>query len=327
MIQFIIRRIGWALITIVFISMVSFVIIQLPPGDFLTSYVARLREMGETIDQGTIDNLRDRYGLDQPLFVQYWKWVSRMPQGDFGRSFATLEPVSLLIWGRLQLTLLLSLITLFFTWIISIPLGIYSAVKQYSILDYIGTFLGFIGLAIPNFMLALGLMYVSFRYFNVTITGLFSPEYINAPWSIARVLDMMRHIWVPILVVGTSGTAALLRIMRANLLDELSKPYLVTALAKGLPYTKAILKYPVRVALNPFVSTVGWTLPALISGEIITSVVLNLPTAGPLLLQSLQNQDMYLAGAFVLLLSILTVFGTLLSDILLAVLDPRIRLQ
>jgi len=327
MYQYVLKRLAWAAVTIVLISIVAFIIIQLPPGDFMTSYVARLRETGETFDEQTIEVLRDRYGLDQPLIIQYWKWISKIPKGDFGRSFATMEPVSDLIWGRMQLTLMLSITTLIFTWIIALPIGIFSAVRQYSLLDYLGTFIGFIGLAIPNFMLAIIMMYFAFTRWGIAITGLFSLEFVNAPWSFAKVLDLAKHVWVPIIVVGTSGTAALIRIMRANLLDELRKPYVTTSHAKGLGEWQAIIKYPVRVALNPFVSTIGWTLPHLISGEVIAAVVLNLPTTGPLLLQSLQNQDMYLAGSFVLLLSILTVLGTLVSDIMLALLDPRIRLQ
>jgi peptide/nickel transport system permease protein len=230
-----------------------------------------------------------------------------------------------MIWGRLGLTFVLSFATLLFIWAISFPIGIYSAVKKYSAGDYVATFLGFIGLAIPNFLFALVLMYVAFSAFGLSVGGLFSPEYVEAPWSLAKVKDLFQHLWIPMIVLGTSGTASLIRVMRANLMDELKKPYVVTARAKGLEERTLLLKYPVRVALNPFVSTVGWVLPSLVSGSTVVSIVLNLPTTGPLLLRSLQSQDMYLAGSFILLLSTLTVIGTLLSDVLLALVDPRIR--
>ena len=263
---------------------------------------------------------------NQPIYVQYLKWISNIiTKGDFGQSFAWRTPVENLIWGRLGLTVLISVATLIFTWIIAFPVGIYSAVNKYSLGDYIATFFGFLGLAIPNFLLALVLMYIAFKYFNQSVGGLFSPEYVEAPWSFEKVLDLMSHLWIPMIILGTAGAASLIRIMRANLLDELGKPYVRTARAKGLPEWKVILKYPVRVALNPFVSTAGWLLPTLVSGSIIVATVLSLPTTGPMLLSALTTQDMYLAGAFILLLSILTMVGTLVSDILLAALDPRIR--
>jgi peptide/nickel transport system permease protein len=264
--------------------------------------------------------------LNQPGYVQYWKWISGIVlRGDFGQSFELNAPVSSLIWGRLGLTLMLSITTLIFTWAVAFPIGIYTAVKKYSLGDYVFTLLGFIGLAIPNFLLALILMYVAFKYFNQSVGGLFSPEYIDAAWGWNKFWDMLKHLWVPIVIVGTAGTAGLIRVMRANLLDELSKPYVDTARAKGMSEWRLILKYPVRVALNPFISTVGWTLPLLISGSAIVAIVLNLPTSGPLLLRSLLTQDMFLAGSFILMLAILTIVGTLISDILLALLDPRIR--
>ncbi|MCB0062206.1 MAG: ABC transporter permease, partial [Caldilineaceae bacterium] len=270
----------------------------------------------------------ERYGLGQPVYVQYWKWVSGILfRGDFGRSFAWNMPVSDLIWGRLTLTFVLSLSTLLFIWIVAFPIGVYSAVRQYSVGDYIATFFGFLGVAIPNFLLALVLMYIAFKYFNQSVGGLFSPDYQEAPWSLAKVGDLLAHLWIPIIIIGTDGTAGLIRIMRANLLDELRKPYVVTARAKGLPEWKLLLKYPVRVALNPFISTVGWVLPSLVSGSAIVAIVLSLPTTGPLLLRALLSQDMYLAASFLLMLSILTVIGTLLSDLLLAWLDPRIRYE
>ena len=328
MAQFIARRIVFMIPTLFAVSIVAFIIIQLPPGDFLTSYVANLAGSGETVQQDVIEALNERFGLDQPIYVQYFRWISNIIlRGDFGQSFAWNAPVESLIWGRLGLTVLLSIATLIFTWIVAFPIGIYSAVKQYSIGDYLATFFGFLGLAIPDFLLALVLMYIAFKYFNQSVGGLFSPEYVDAPWSVGKALDLFGHLWIPMIILGTAGTASLIRIMRANLLDELRKPYVRTARAKGLPEWKVILKYPVRVALNPFVSTAGWLLPALVSGSIIVAVVLSLPTTGPMLLNALTTQDMYLAGAFILLLSILTMFGTLVSDIVLAWLDPRIRYE
>ena len=328
MVQFIIRRLFLMVPTIFAVSIVAFIIIQLPPGDYLTSYVANLAGSGETVQQDVIDALNQRFGLDQPIYVQYFKWITNIiTKGDFGQSFAWNTPVENLIWGRLSLTIVLSVSTLLFTWLLAFPIGIYSAVKQYSPGDYIATFFGFLGLAIPDFLLALVLMYIAFKYFNQSVGGLFSPEYVDAAWSTDKVLDLVSHLWIPMIILGTSGTASLIRVMRANLLDELRKPYVRTARAKGLPEWKVILKYPVRVALNPFVSTAGWLLPALVSGSIIVAVVLSLPTTGPLLLSALTQQDMYLAGAFILLLSVLTLFGTLISDIVLAWLDPRIRYE
>lgn len=325
MLDYIIRRIFLAIPTLIAVSIFSFFIIQLPPGDYLTSYVAQLRAQGDVIDEEELAALEERYGLNQPFYIQYLKWMSGVLRGDFGFSLEWKVPVKTLIWGRLFLTLVLSLSTLFFTWTLAIPIGILSAVRQYSWLDYTATFFGFLGLGIPNFMLALVLMWISFAYFETSVGGLFSPEYLDASWSWARVWDMIKHLWIPMLVLGTSGTAGLIRIMRANLLDELNKPYVETARAKGLKENRLVWKYPVRVALNPFISTVGYALPGLISGATITAVVLSLPTTGPLLLRALQSQDMYLAGSFVLMLSTLTIIGTMISDILLAWLDPRIR--
>lgn len=326
MAQFILRRILIMIPTLFVTSMVAFIIIQLPPGDYLTSYIANLSASGEQVEEHVIEALNERFGLDQPIYIQYLKWITNIiTKGDFGQSFAWRTPVENLIWGRLGLTVLISVATLIFTWIIAFPVGIYSAVNKYSLGDYIATFFGFLGLAIPNFLLALVLMYIAFKYFNQSVGGLFSPEYVDAPWSIEKILDLMGHLWIPMLILGTAGAASLIRIMRANLLDELGKPYVRTARAKGLPEWKVILKYPVRVALNPFVSTAGWLLPTLVSGSIIVATVLSLPTTGPMLLSALTTQDMYLAGAFILLLSILTMIGTLVSDVLLAALDPRIR--
>ncbi|MEZ4736895.1 MAG: ABC transporter permease [Caldilineaceae bacterium] len=328
MLQFILRRLVFLIPTLIAISLVMFVIIQLPPGDYLTTLVAAMASQGENVDQAALVALKERYGLGQPVYVQYWKWISSiLLHGDFGRSFAYNLPVSSLIWERLALTMVLSICSLFFVWIVAFPVGVYSAVRQYSVGDYVATLLGFIGVAVPNFLLALVLMYIAFKYFNQSVGGLFSPEYQEAPWNWDKVLDLLSHLWIPIIIVGTEGTAGLIRIMRANLLDELRKPYVVTARAKGLPEWKLLLKYPVRIALNPFISTVGWVLPGLVSGSAIVSIVLSLPTTGPILLRALLSQDMYLAGSFLLMLSVLTVIGTLLSDLLLAWLDPRIRYE
>lgn len=328
MLGFIVRRILYAIPTFLAVSIVAFIIIQLPPGDYLTTLVASMASQGESVDPAALEALRNRYGLGEPIWVQYFKWMSNIfLRGDFGQSFEWNQPVTSLIWNRLMLSFTLSLSTLLFVWAVALPVGIYSAVRQYSLGDYTFTFLGFIGLAIPNFLLALVLMYIGFKFFGQSVGGLFSPEYQEAPWSLAKFLDMLGHLWIPIVIIGTAGTASLIRIMRANLLDELRKPYVVTARAKGLPEHQVIMRYPVRVALNPFVSTIGWVLPALISGEAITAIVLSLPTTGPLLLRSLMSQDMYLAGSFILMLSTLTIIGTLLSDVLLALLDPRIRLE
>lgn len=314
--------------TLIAVSMVSFAIIQLPPGDYLTTYIATRAASGEVATQEEVEALKQRYGLGQPFYVQYFKWVwGIVSRGDFGQSFEWQQPVSSLIWERLSLTVMVSLFTLVFTWGVAIPIGIYSAVKQYSIGDYIATFFGFLGLATPNFLLALILMVIALKYFGQSVGGLFSPDYELAAWSLAKLWDFLKHLWIPIVVLGTAGTAGLIRVVRANLLDELKKPYVVTARAKGLDERTLLLRYPVRVAMNPVVSGLAYVLRTLVSGAVITAVVLSLPTTGPLLLRALMSQDMYLAGAFVLMLSTLTVIGTLLSDILLAWLDPRIRLS
>ncbi|MCK6579349.1 MAG: ABC transporter permease [Anaerolineae bacterium] len=327
MLQFIMRRLAYALITIWVISVMSFIIIQLPPGDFLSSYVARLAEMGTSVSAEQTQIMRETYGLDQPIHMQYIKWMSGVVQGDFGRSLEWEVPVADLIWDRMAMSVLLGASSILFVWSVAIPIGVFSATHQYSPMDYISTFLGFLGLAIPDFLLALILMWIAFSSFGQDVGGLFSPEFKDAPWDFAKFIDLLKHIWLPMIVVGTSGTAGLIRTMRANMLDEINQPYVETARAKGLSERRLIWKYPVRVALNPFISTVGYALPSLIGGVVITAVVLNLPTIGPLLLRALLSQDMFLAGAIILLLSSLTVIGTLLSDILLALLDPRIRLD
>lgn len=326
MLAYIIRRILYMIPTVIAISIVAFFVIQLPPGDYLTSLVSGMAAQGETVDSATLAALKERYGLDQPFYVQYWKWISGIVlRGDFGQSFEWNRPVNTLIWERLGLTVLLSFSTLIMIWLISFPIGIYSAVRKYSFGDYFATFIGFIGLATPNFLLALVLMYISFAYFGQSVGGLFSPQYVDAPWNWAKFVDLLAHLWVPMLVLGTAGTAGLIRLLRANLLDELVKPYVVTARAKGLSERKLLLKYPVRVALNFFVSAQNNLLVSLISGAAIVEIVLSLPTTGPLLLRALTAQDMYLAGSFILMLSVLNVISTLLSDIALAWLDPRIR--
>ena len=327
MLEFIIRRLLLLIPTVILISIISFVIIQLPPGDFLTSYVITLESQGQLVDQALIDSLKEQYGLDQPVYIQYLKWMEGMTHGDFGQSLTWQVPVKDLIWERIGLTFMISLASLLFIWAIAFPVGIYSAVRQYSPGDYLFTLISFIGLGIPNFLLALVIMWFAFSKLGVSVGGLFSVQFNDAPWSWAKFVDLLNHLWVPMIVLGLGGTAGLIRIMRANLLDELRKPYVTTSRAKGMPERDLILKHPVRVALNPFVSTVGWTLPGLVSGSVIVSVVLNLPTTGPILLRALLSQDMYLAGTLVLVLSVLTVIGTLISDILLAWLDPRIRLQ
>lgn len=328
MLQYIARRILYMIPTLFVISIISFTIIQLPPGDFLTTYVATLRQQGEDVDASAIAVLQEQYGLNQPIYIQYGKWITNiLLHGDFGLSFEWRQPVSNLIWDRLGLTVLISLLTIGVTWIIAIPAAVYVATHQYSFLDYLISFISFVGLGTPGFLVALIFLWVMLSVFGVNATGLFSPEYINAPWSWAKFVNMMSHIWVPILILAIDNTAGIIRTVRANLLDELNKPYVETARAKGLKERIVIWKYPVRVALNPFFSTIGWTLAALVSGETLVAVVLNLQTSGPLLLRALISQDMYLAGAFVLLLSTLTVIGTLLSDILLAWADPRIRME
>lgn len=312
--------------TLLGISLITFLVIELPPGDYVTAHVANLAAGGDVVEQEMLDAFRKQYGLDLPVHQRYVHWLSNVVQGDFGRSFEWNMPVSELIWERLALTLVLTISTLLFTWVSGFIIGVYSATRQYSIGDYFFTAFGFIGLGLPNFMIALVLLWVAFSSFGVNLSGLFSQEYQTAPWSAAKVIDMLKHLWIPMLILGTAGTAGMARTMRANLLDELQKPYVETARAKGLKEGRLVLKYPVRVALNPFISTAGWSLPALISGATIVSVVLSLPTTGPLLLRALMNQDMYLAATFLMMLSVLTVIGTLISDIILAWSDPRIRM-
>ena len=327
MLAYIGRRALLAVFTVWAISMLAFVIIQLPPGDYVSSYIAQMAAMGSVVSDEEAQNLRIQYGLGQPIYVQYWKWMKQIAEGNFGFSMEWRRPVTEVIGERLWLTVVVAVSALLLTWVLALPIGIYSAVRQYSLGDYAATFIGFIGLAVPNFLLALVILYFGFTLFNANIGGLFSPELQDAPWSWARVWDLAKHLPIPALILGLAGTAQQIRIMRANLLDELRKPYVVTARSKGLPEPRVIVKYPVRLALNPFASTIGYTLPYIVSGSIIVSLVLGLPTVGPLLLKALISQDMFLAGTIVLLLGLMTVIGTLISDILLVWIDPRIRLE
>jgi peptide/nickel transport system permease protein len=326
MVRFILYRLLLMIPTLFAISVVAFIIIQLPPGDYLNTLVSQMQARGETVDSEAIAALERQYGVGKPMWEQYVIWMRNiLLHGDFGDSFEYNRPVTDMIGSRLWWTIGISVGSLIVTWIVAFPLGIYSAVKKYTLGDYTLTFISFLGLAIPEFMLALVLLYVSSEYLGLSVGGLFSPEYVDAPWNLAKLGDLLSHLWIPVLIVGVASTAGLVRTMRANLLDELNQPYVTTARAKGLSETTLVLKYPVRMALNPFISTIGWTLPAIISGEAIVAIVLNLPTLGPLLLRSLQSQDMYLAGGIILIISALTVLGTLISDVLLAISDPRIR--
>lgn len=310
------------------ISVISFIVIQLPPGDYLTTYILQLQSRGTVVDESLIASLKAYYGLDQPMLYQYAKWIRNiLIYGDFGRSFEWNKSVGFLLAQRLPLTLVVSISSLIFTYLLAVPIGVFSAVRRYSAWDYVFTFLGFVGLSVPSFLLALILMFVFYNAFGITVGGLFSQQFIDAPWSWAKVVDLINHLWVPMIVLGLGGTAGIIRVLRATMLDELNKDYVKVARSKGLPEWKVILRHPVRIAINPIISTIGWTLPDIFSGATIVSVVLNLPTTGPLLLQALLSQDMFLAGSFILILSILTVIGTFISDILLAWLDPRIRYE
>lgn len=327
MLHYIIRRLFWMFIVLWILSVVSFVIIQLPPGDFLSSYIAQLARSGQQVDRATLASLRKYYGLDLPVYLRYFKWMWKLLRGDLGRSLMLERPVTQLLAERLPWTVTISLFALIFTYAVAIPIGIYSATHQYSIGDYFFTAAGFAGLATPNFLLALILMFFFYRYFGFSAGGLFSPQYMGAPWTIEKFIDFMKHLPIPVIVVGTAGTAGLIRIMRGCLLDELRKQYVVIARAKGVEEKELLFKYPIRIALNPIVSTIGWALPDLIAGQTITAIVLSLPTIGPLLFNALMSQDMYLAASLFMILGLLTVIGTFLSDILLAWLDPRIRYE
>lgn len=330
MLKYVLKRLLYVIPTMFIISILVFVTIQLPPGDYVTQMLEAMRNQtgGTTWSPEFTEAMRDRYGLNEPVTTQYVKWISNIIlKGDFGYSFQNSEPAEKIIWDRMGMTLLISFSSLIFTWAVALPIGVLSAVKQHSLADYFFSFIGFIGLGTPSFLIALVLMFIAFKYGNVSLSGLFSPEFETAPWSLAKVLDLLNHLWIPMIIIGLTGTAGLIRVMRANLLDELHKPYVETARAKGLPEWKLLIKYPLRHAMNPFVSTLGWVLPGLIAGEAIVSIVLNLPTTGPILLNSLLQQDMFVAAGFLMLLSLLTIIGMLLSDILLAWLDPRIRYE
>jgi peptide/nickel transport system permease protein len=325
MLNYVVHRLLLMIPTLFLISLLTFVIIQLPPGDFFDSMMADLQASGEPADLQKVEFLRHEYGLDKPVWVQYGRWLGGLLQGDLGYSFEYDRPVSRIIGEHLALTVVVSSAAILVTWILALPIGLYSATHKYNWTDHLLTFLAFLGLATPDFLLALVLMFVSFNWFGVSVGGLFSPRLQGAPWGWAKVGDLLKHLWIPVLVIAASGTAAMIRRLRANLLDELKKPYVVTARAKGLSPVRVLLKYPLRIAINPFISDIGSLLPQVISGSVIVSIVLSLPTTGPMLLRALKTQDMYLAGSFLMLLAGLTVLGVLVSDLALAMLDPRIR--
>jgi len=327
MLTYLARRLFVMIPTLLIISVLVFVIIQLPPGDFLTTYLNELQAQGEAVDPAKIEFLKRQYGLDQPIYIQYAEWAWGLLQGDLGFSFEYNLPVTDVVGDRLWLSLVLNFSTVLFIYIVSFPIGIYSATRQYSWGDYGFTLLGFLGLAMPNFLFALILLYYANVVFGTSIGGLMDPEYINQGWSLGKMMSVVEHLWAPVVVIGTSGTASMIRRLRANLLDELGKQYVVTAHAKGLSPTKVLFKYPLRMALNPFIADIGNILPQVVSGSVLVSVVMSLPTTGPMLLTALQSQDMYLAGSFLMFLALLTVIGMFVSDVLLAWLDPRIRLQ
>lgn len=326
MLKYILRRLLLLIPLVFIISLVIFIIIQLPPGDYLSTYITQLEMSGITVSEDVAAALKRQYGLDQPMYAQYLIWMKNiLLRGDFGRSFGWNKPVSEILQERVPLTAVVTLVTTAFVYLVSIPIGIYSATHKYSFGDYLATFFGFIGLSVPGFLLALVLMWLMYSKFGIQVSGLFSSEYAGAAWSLAKVWDMLKRLWFPLIIIGMGGTASLIRVLRGNLLDELKKQYVITARAKGLPERQVISRYPVRIALNPVVSTIGWILPGIIGGETLTSIVLNLQTTGPVLLQAVRTQDMYLAGAITLIMSGLTIIGTLIADLLLVYLDPRIR--
>lgn len=328
MLQYILKRILLMIPTIFVISFVAFIIIDLPPSDYAETYVATLAANGNVTSQETLDQLRNLYGLGEPAPERYVKWMwGIVTRGDFGVAFQYNQPVSSMIWDRIWLTMAITLGGLLISWLIAFPVGIYSAVRQYSMGDYLATFLAFVAISVPSFLLALVIMYIRFKYFDITMSGLFSSEMEKAPWSLSKVADFFEHAWLPIIVLGIGAIGGLIRTLRANLLDEMRKPYVITARAKGLPEWKVVTKYPLRLALNPFISGVGFTLPQLVNGSIIISVVMNLPLVGSMLLSALTSQDMYLAGSLILITSVLTIIGVFLSDLLLAWVDPRIRFE
>ncbi len=327
MANYFIKRILTMIPTLIIISMLVFIIIQLPPGDYLESMIAELESQGESVDPQQIQFLRQEYGLDKSIWEQYFVWITGFVQGDLGYSFEYNLPVAEVVGDKMWLTILVSFFTIIITWLIAFPIGMYSATHPYSWSDYSLTFLGFLGLATPNFLLALVMLYLANQYFGTSIGGLMDSEYIDQPWSWGKFKSVLEHLWIPVIVIGTSGTAGMIRRLRANLLYELRKPYVLTARAKGMGEFKLLTKYPLRLSLNFFIADIGSLLPSVISGAEVVAVVLSLPTTGPILLAALQSQDMYLAGSFLMFLAILTVVGVLVSDIALAMLDPRIRLQ
>ncbi len=327
MLSYVIRRFMYMFITLLLVSVVAFIIIQLPPGNYLTSVIENLKASGMQIDEVNVRLLERQYGLDLPIYAQYFKWMWNLLHGNFGMSFTWNMPVIQVLAERLTLTMVISVTTMLFVYAVAIPIGIYSATHQYSAADYGLTVIGFAGMATPNFLFALVLMYVFYKYFGLSAGGLFSPEYQLAPWSVAKVIDMLKHFPIPIIVIGTAGTAGLIRVMRSCLLDELRKQYVITARTKGVPELRLLFKYPIRIAINPMVSTVGGILPGLVSGGTIVAIVLSLPTNGPILLTALMAQDMYLAGSSLMLLTGLAIIGTLISDLCLVWVDPRIRYE
>jgi len=326
MFRYFVQRLLVMIPTLIVISIAIFVIIQAPPGDWIETYIAQLQAQGEAVDPAKIKFLRDTYGLDLPFYLQYLKWAGGLVQGDLGYSFEHSMPVNEVVGDRLSLTVVVSLASILFVWIVSFPIAVYSAVRQYSVGDYFFTFLGYIGLATPSFLFALILLYFAKEYFDLSIGGLMDPQYMGAAWSWGKFQSILSHLWIPVLVIGLPGTAGMIRRLRANLLDELNKQYVTTGRAKGLPPGRLLIKYPLRISLNPFIADIGSLLPELISGSVIVSVVMALPLTGPTLLQALRSQDMYLAGSFLMFMAFLTVVGVFISDILLALLDPRIRL-
>ena len=325
--SYVFQRLIYMIFLLWLVSIVTFVIIQLPPGDYLSTYISRLEQAGQDLSDEEVDNLRRQYGLDLPLFLRYFKWFGQVLQGEFGFSFDWQQPVKDIIGERLALTFTIAILSAIFTFAVAIPIGIYSATHQYSLGDYVVSIIGFIGLAIPNFMLALIMLYVAWKSYGLNLTGLFSPEYLDAPWNLAKIGDLLLHLPIPIIVVGTSGTAGMIRVLRGTLLDELNKQYVITARSKGVGEVKLLFKYPVRVALNPIVSGLAWLFPSLISGGTITAIVLGLPTAGPMLYRALITQDTFLTATLLMFVTVLTVIGTTVSDILLVVVDPRIRME
>lgn len=327
MLGYIVHRILIMIPTLIVISIAIFTIIHLPPGDFFSTYIAELQSSGEHANMAKIAFLRAEYGFDLPLWKQYLLWIGNLLRGDMGYSFLYDMPVNRVVGDRLLLTFIVSVATILFTYLVAFPIGVYSATHQYSLSDYVLTFFGFIGLATPSFLLALVLVYFGHVWFGISVGGLMDPRFVNQSWSMGKMGSVLAHMWIPVIVIGTAGTASMIRRLRANLLDELQKQYVVTARAKGLHPLKVLLKYPLRMALNPFISDIGSLLPQVISGAVIVSVVMSLPTTGPMLLDALRSQDMYLAGSFLMFMSFLTVIGVFISDLALAALDPRIRLQ